>query len=90
MGGAQNVMSLMEQLGRPTPKIFKKIDGNPSEMERVNENFNIKDNLFNIGEGDCFQISSDKIELKLKVIETPGHLSDHLCYLLHEKSKGQT
>lgn len=35
-------------------------------------------------------MSSNKIELKLKVIETPGHLSDHLCYLLHEKSKGQT
>jgi glyoxylase-like metal-dependent hydrolase (beta-lactamase superfamily II) len=44
--------------------------------------------MFNIGEGDCFQMSSNKIELKLKVIETPGHLSDHLCYLLHEKSKG--
>lgn len=37
MGGAQNVVSLMEQLGRPKPKIFKKVDGNPSELERINE-----------------------------------------------------
>jgi hypothetical protein len=63
MGGAQNVVTLMEQLGRPKPKIFKKVDGNSSELERINEDSNVKQNLFNIGDGDCFQMSGNKIEL---------------------------
>ena len=38
MGGALDVVKLMKRLGRPLPKIYKFIDGNESELVRIEEN----------------------------------------------------
>lgn len=35
--------------------------------------------VFNVREGDVFTIDD---YATLKVIETPGHLDDHICFLL--------
>jgi len=36
-------------------------------------------------EGDIFEIEN----MKLKVIETPGHTPEHLCYIVIDKSRGE-
>jgi len=52
---------------------------------------NLFNYLLNTSEGDLFKIASTNfdnkwdIEIILKPINTPGHLSDHLCFLVSEK-----
>lgn len=40
--------------------------------------------VFNTREGDVFTIDD---YATLKVIETPGHLEDHICFLLEVKGE---
>ena len=39
----------------------------------------------NVRENDEFFIEEGDSKLKLTVVETPGHIKDHLCFLLEEK-----
>ena len=36
--GAMNVVDLMVKLGRPAPKVYKLVDGNAIELERIEKN----------------------------------------------------
>ncbi len=38
-----------------------------------------------VGEGDCIEIEN----IKLKVIETPGHTPEHICYVVVDRSRGE-
>jgi len=41
-GGAYDIVKLMEKLGKPIPKIYKKIDGNKTERKQTIENESLK------------------------------------------------
>ena len=56
MGGAFDVLKLMGKLGRPLPKIYKFIDGNESELERYDENEDVKEHLCHVTEETCFEL----------------------------------
>ena len=91
MGGAYDIIQLMEQIGKPIPKIYKFIDGNDPELERFEENQDVKEHLRHINEQSSFEMtgklgkSSKDYKITIKPIETPGHLSDHLCFLYTEQ-----
>lgn len=79
----------MVKNGHPAPQVLKFKDGNEVEAERLKEKPQLADVLKHTCEGDNFQLVDVKdgrlITLELKPIETPGHLSDHLCFLLKEE-----
>ena len=49
-------------------------------MSRIESSPELKESLVHIKEGDTFPLD----DLELMPIETPGHTSDHLCFLLKE------
>ena len=96
MGGAYDVVKLMGKLGRPLPKIYKFVDGNESELERYEEHEELKEHLCHVTEESSFEIignvgsgkNTKECRIEIKPIETPGHLSDHLCFLYTEQIGG--
>ena len=50
MDGAQNVVDLMIELGRPAPKVYKFIDGNKPELERIQESPDLEKYLVHVTE----------------------------------------
>lgn len=56
MGGAFDVVKLMEKLGKPVPKIYKFIDGNDPELDRYEEHEDVKNHLHHINEKDSFEL----------------------------------
>ena len=76
----------MKTLNKPKPKVYKLIDGCPTEQSRLRSNPDLVNNLFHTKEGDSFELSPS---ITLFPIETPGHLSDHLCFLMKER-QGKT
>ena len=72
--------------------MYKFIDGNKTEEIRLNDSEIVKKNLYHAKEGDSFILSETiddgqtTINLELKPIETPGHMSDHLCFLFKEET----
>ena len=71
----------MKSLKKPTPKVYKFIDGCPTEKSRLNSSPDLINHLFHTKEGDSFELEPS---ITLFPIETPGHLSDHLCFLMKE------
>jgi glyoxylase-like metal-dependent hydrolase (beta-lactamase superfamily II) len=67
---------LQLSLGKREPIVYKFLDGNIVEKKRLN--LMPKLNINHTKEGDCFIVD----DMELCPIETPGHLSDHLCFLL--------
>ena len=91
MDGAQNIVDLMVKLGHKAPKVHKFIDRNASEIMRYENNPGLENNMVHTKEGDVFVLEDElnigrevikKIELH--PINTPGHMSDHLCFLMKE------
>lgn len=92
MGGAYDVVELMGELGKPIPKIYKKIDGSFTELKRLKEVEQLKDHLHHIDEKSCFELvekigqsQTQECKITIKPIETPGHTSDHLSFLYSEE-----
>ena len=54
MDGAQNVVDLMLSLNLPAPKVYKYIDGCPTELSRLKSNPDLVKHLKHIKEGDQF------------------------------------
>ena len=80
------MVKLMEQLGRPSPKVYKLICNElPTDINRLEEHPDLDHYLMNVRENDEFYIDDGDSKLKLTVVETPGHIKDHLCFLLEEK-----
>ena len=52
-----------------------------TDKNRLEEHPQIEGYLRNTREGDVFTLEGG---LSLKAIETPGHIDDHLCFLLEE------
>jgi len=80
MDGIQDLLKRLDSIGYPAPKVFKRIDGNFSEKMRFKNNPILKTCLFNIKDSDTFHIDG----ITISPVHTPGHLSDHLCYLIKE------
>jgi glyoxylase-like metal-dependent hydrolase (beta-lactamase superfamily II) len=54
-----------------------------TDKNRLEEHPDIENFLYNTREGDSFTIENDNgIASQLLPIETPGHIDDHLCFLL--------
>lgn len=83
MDGAQSLVDLMEERGHPKPKVYKRIDGNNCELSRLETNPALKDSLVHTEEGDVFNLDG----ISFIPVNTPGHLSDHLCFLMNENDK---
>ena len=81
MDGAQNVVDLVTELGHPTPTVHKYIDHNIFEENRCDGNPGLRENLRHCQEGEDFKL--DKVSLL--PIQTPGHMSDHLCFVVKEE-----
>jgi glyoxylase-like metal-dependent hydrolase (beta-lactamase superfamily II) len=72
----------------PTPMVLKRIDGNPSELSRLENNPGLDEHLFHTEEGCEYQIKNDDGSvIDFYPINTPGHLSDHLIFLVKSKNK---
>jgi len=84
MDGAQDVIELMQSLGLPKPNVYKRIDGNESELERLETSPKLTQSLFHTEEGDIFTLNQPDCTISLAPVNTPGHLSDHLCFLMKE------
>mmetsp|Transcript_14025 Transcript_14025/g.23828 ORF Transcript_14025/g.23828 Transcript_14025/m.23828 type:complete len:193 (-) Transcript_14025:479-1057(-) len=94
MAGAYDLIELLARLGKPTPRVYKYVDGCATELNRVKSYPELKDYIVNVREGDQFLIESeadpalngngDWGDITIFPIETAGHLSDHLCYLVKE------
>ena len=84
MDGAMNLIELMQSLDRPTPQVCKFIDGNPSEIARLENNPGLEKHMFHVKEGDVFTVDGLNGPIEFMPIDTPGHLSDHLCFLIKE------
>lgn len=85
MQGAQDVVDMMVKNGHPAPRVFKFKDGNEIEKNRIKEFPQLEENLYHAMEGDSFKLSEVPTHnFNLMPIETPGHISDHLCFLLKE------
>lgn len=82
MDGALNLVHLMQSLKLPTPKVYKLIDGCPTEKSRLRTNPELKNYLYHTKEGDQFDLEDG---ISLLPIDTPGHTSDHLCFLMKER-----
>lgn len=77
----------MQELGKPSPTVYKLITDLVTDINRVSEHPDIEDYLMNVREGDVFEIKEKDLTLKLTVVETPGHIKDHLCFLLEQKGE---
>ncbi|CDW74286.1 metallo-beta-lactamase domain protein [Stylonychia lemnae] len=72
------------ELGHASPIVLKYVcDNLETDQLRLFEHPDLAQYLFNIREGDVF-LMDDWI---LKPIETPGHIKDHLCFLLEQKEQ---
>ena len=56
MDGAMNLIELMESLGLQTPKVYKRLDGNPSELERFKNSPGLENHVLHTEEGSKFEI----------------------------------
>jgi len=83
MDGAQSLVDLMISRGHPAPRVYKRIDGNTCEISRLETNPGLKDHLCHTEEGERFELDG----IEFTPINTPGHLSDHLCFLMKEGDK---
>ena len=72
------------KLGQPRPKVYKLVDGNESELERLTTSPDLDRYLEDVREGTEFVLEEGSAMVKLLPIETPGHLSDHLCFQFEE------
>ena len=82
--GAYDVIQLLIQEGlcSDRPQVYKNVNNHlQTDKNRLEEHPELENYLFNIGEGDVFSIEGNS---KLSVIETPGHIDDHLCFMLEE------
>jgi glyoxylase-like metal-dependent hydrolase (beta-lactamase superfamily II) len=73
----------MKERGHPKPKVYKRIDGNTCEISRLETNPGLKEHLCHTEEGETFELDG----ISLTPVNTPGHLSDHLCFLMNEGGK---
>jgi glyoxylase-like metal-dependent hydrolase (beta-lactamase superfamily II) len=67
------------------PRVYKFVNEKlETDRNRIMEHPEILDHLFNTREGDTFTIVNREGEAPavLTCIETPGHIDDHLCFLL--------
>jgi len=69
--------------------VMKRIDGNVSELSRLENNPGLDENLFHTEEGCKYEIENenDGKVIDFYPINTPGHLSDHLIYLMKSNDK---
>ena len=74
----------MHSLGLPKPGVYKRIDKNDSEIERLETSPELIHSLFHTEEGDIFTLDEPDCKITIAPIDTPGHLSDHLCFLMKE------
>jgi len=71
--------------------VHKFVDGNVSELMRYENNPGLEQNMVHTKEGDLF-VLDDELNLDQEVLKkielhpiyTPGHMSDHLCFLMKE------
>jgi len=63
------------------PLMFKRVTKHPQEVVTMYANPDLIDRIYNVREGDVFDIDQST----LTVIETPGHTSDSICLLLEEE-----
>ena len=56
MDGAQNLVDLMISLNLPTPKVYKFIDGCPTELSRLRSNPDLVNHLVHTKEGESFEL----------------------------------
>lgn len=87
-GGAGDVVELCKKNAWQLPKIYKKVDGNRYEAKRL-KNKMIAEHLHDLREGQSFTLGEGSDSVQILPIETPGHLSDHLCFELVENVNGQ-
>ena len=76
-------------MGKKAPPVYKLIDGNESEVERVKTSPELEYHMRDVREGRIFEILNGADSISIKAVETPGHLSDHLCFKLEEEFKGE-
>lgn len=87
MAGAYSVVELHKKLNKPLPQIMKFVNNSAQEQERLKDTPEMKEFIHHTKEGDKFTLTEtltngENMVLDLMPIETPGHLSDHLCFLL--------
>lgn len=83
-----NIVELMESMELPTPMVLKRIDGNTSELGRLENNPGLDEHLFHTEEGCKYEIEEENGKvIEFYPINTPGHLSDHLIYLMKSNDK---
>mgnify|MGYP002634479661 CR=1 FL=1 len=92
--GAGDVVNMCKERGWHEPQIFKKVDGNVWEERRMKSD--LKGHMVNdLREGQNITLTHrpegamEADWLKILPIETPGHLSDHLCFELIESIGGK-
>lgn len=79
--GAYDVVQLLTQETGSTPMVYKRVmDRLQTDRNRIDEHPEILACLYNTREGDTFSQDGAAIT----VVETPGHIDDHLCFLLKE------
>ena len=88
MEGAMNIIELMTSLGKPAPKVYKRVDGCETELQRLTEYPELKQYLHHTEEGDEHKLGGSDCSISLYPVNTPGHTSDHLCFLLKESFPG--
>ena len=82
--GAYDVVQLISQEHGLFPRVYKRVMENlQTDKNRLVEHPELSAILFNTREGDIFQVE----EASLIVYETPGHIEDHLCFLLKEEGE---
>lgn len=79
IGGLPSVLEVLKERKQDTPKIVKKLDGNVFETEFFDRFPEFKDVITQGREGDIYEIEAG---VRLRSLETPGHISDHLSFML--------
>jgi glyoxylase-like metal-dependent hydrolase (beta-lactamase superfamily II) len=90
-GGALSVIQMHDRLNLPLPKIFKKLNGNNYEMEVFTKFPELREHVINTLDGDEYKVKEAEgiHESIIRVLETPGHRSDHCSFQLENKQLQQ-
>ncbi|TNV77656.1 hypothetical protein FGO68_gene2333 [Halteria grandinella] len=89
--GAFDIVELLIQNGFSTnPSVFKFVDEKlETDRNRLMEHPEIESYLFNTRDGDVFTVinAPGETPITLTCVETPGHIDDHLCFLLQQEGE---
>jgi glyoxylase-like metal-dependent hydrolase (beta-lactamase superfamily II) len=90
-GGASDVIKLHQQMKLPKPTICKFMNQSKDELAILSMFPHLRECMQHIDKRDHFSIEESICgeQTKLRVIETPGHRSDHLSFSISNSELSQ-